>query len=186
MTEKMGSGTTGFEETTPSERLAALGLKLPEAATPSFDYIPVKQCGHVLYVSGQLPKQGGEVLITGSCGADVSLEEAQAAAEVCVLQGLACAAEAAGGLDNVAGVLKVTGFVSSTADFHDQPKVLDAASSLLRKVFGESGRHARSAVGVAALPRRAPVEIEFIFTTHGPVTSWVMRNRKKRKGTQTK
>lgn len=171
MKEKVNQKLLGPEDHTPSQRLERLGLQLPEAAPASFDYIPVKQFGQVLYVSGQLPKQGGEVLITGRCGADVSLEEAQAAAEVCVLQGLACAAEAAGGLDNIAGVLRVTGFVSSTADFHDQPKVLDAASSLLRKVFGESGRHARSAVGVAALPRRAPVEIEFIFTTHGPVTT---------------
>jgi enamine deaminase RidA (YjgF/YER057c/UK114 family) len=159
------------EKITPTQRLAALGLELPVAATPSFDYLPVTRFGQVLYVSGQLPKQDGEVLITGRCGEDVGIEQAQTAAEICVLQGLACAAEAADGLDNVAGVLRVTGFVASTHDFHDQPKVLDAASALLRKVFGESGRHARSAVGVASLPRRASVEIEFIFVTQGPVAS---------------
>lgn len=171
MTKKVNQELLESEDHTPSQRLERLGLHLPEAAAPSFDYIPVTQFGQVLYVSGQLPKQGGEVLITGRCGENVGMELAQAAAEICVLQGLACAAEAVGGLDNIARVLRVTGFVASTPDFHDHPKVLDAASSLLRKIFGESGRHARSAVGVAALPRRAPVEIEFILTTQVPVTT---------------
>ena len=152
------------ERTAPSRRLAELGLELPAAAVPSFDYVPVTREGRVLYVAGQLPKEDGEVRITGRCGQDVDLDTARRAAEICTLQGLACAAEAVGGIDHVAGVLRVTGFVASTPDFHDQPKVLDAASRLLREVFGEAGRHARSAVGVAALPRRAPVEIEFVLT----------------------
>jgi enamine deaminase RidA (YjgF/YER057c/UK114 family) len=155
---------TELDQRPPSQRLADLGLELPAAAVPSFDYVPVTREGRVLYVSGQLPKEGGEVRITGRCGDDVDLETAQRAAVVCTLQGLACAAEEVGGLDHVAGVLRVTGFIASTFDFHDQPKVLDAASHLLRQVFGEAGRHARSAVGVAALPRRSPVEIEFVFT----------------------
>lgn len=152
------------DQRTPTERLAAAGYELPVAASPSFDYVPVAQSGQVLYVAGQLPKEDGEVRITGRCGEEVDVEQARRAAEICTLQGLACAAEAAGGLDEIEGVLRVTGFIASTADFHDQPKVLDASSRLLREVFGEAGRHARSAVGVAALPRRAPVEIEFIFT----------------------
>ena len=138
---------------------------MPEPATPSFDYVPVARVGHVLYVAGQLPKQNGEVRITGRCGHDVDLERAQEAARVCTLQGIACAAAEAGGVDRIDRAVRVTGFVASTPDFYDQPKVLDAASELLRAVFGERGRHARSAIGVASLPREAPVEIEFIFTT---------------------
>lgn len=150
----------------PSTRLAELGLSLPEPAKPAFDYVPVRRDGHVLYVAGQLPKEEGEVRLTGTCGVDVDIETAQRAAEVCTLQGLACAAAEVGGIDQIASVLKVTGFVASAPDFHDQPRILDAASRLLGQVLGEHGRHARSAVGVAALPRRAPVEIEFIFTAH--------------------
>lgn len=149
---------------TPSDRLAALGFELPEPATPAFDYVPVTRDGRVLYVAGQLPKEDGVVRITGCCGDDIDLDRARRAAEICTLQGLACAAVAAGGLDELEGVLRITGFVASTSDFHDQPKVLDAASHLLREVLGEKGRHARSAVGVSALPRRSPVEIEFTFT----------------------
>lgn len=152
------------DQRTHSQRLADLGLHLPEPAKPAFDYVPVSRDGHVLYVAGQLPKEDGEVRITGRCGDDVDLETASRAARICTLQGMACAAEAAGGLDNLAGVLRATGYVASTPDFHDQPTVLDAASRVLREVFGEAGTHARSAVGVISLPRRAPVEIEFIFT----------------------
>lgn len=152
------------EEASHSSRLQALGIELPRAAAPAFDYVPVRREGRVLYVAGQLPKEDGEVRITGRCGDGVDLADAQRAAEICTLQGIACAAEEVGGIDELEGVLRVTGFVASTPEFHDQPRVLDAASHLLRQVFGEAGRHARSAVGVAALPRRAPVEIEFLFT----------------------
>ena len=156
---------------TPTTKLEALGLELPTAATPSFDYVPVTGHHGVLYVSGQLPKEDGEVRITGTAGAAVSIEQAQRAARVCVLQGLACAAAYAGGLDNVTRVLRVTGFVASTADFHDQPRVIDAASELLGQIFGDNGRHARSAVGVASLPRRSPVEIELILAAAPERTS---------------
>jgi len=149
----------------PSERLAELGLELPEPATPSFDYVPVTEHAGVLYVSGQLPKEGGEVRITGTLGAGVSLDQAKQAARICVLQGIACAAAHVGGVDAIDRVLRVSGFVASTPDFHEQPKVIDAASELLGQIFGERGRHARSAVGVASLPRTSPVEIEFILTT---------------------
>lgn len=150
---------------THSERLAALGLELPEPAAPTFDYVPVARIGDVLYVAGQLPKEDGEVRITGRCGEGVDLDTARDAARICTLQGLACAAAEVGGLDHIDRVVRVTGFVASTHDFHDQPKILDACSELLGSVLGARGRHARSAVGVAALPRRSPVEIEFIFTT---------------------
>ena len=153
---------------TPSERLAALGLQLPDPASPAFDYVPVRREGRILYVAGQLPKEDGEVRITGRCGEDVDVATAQRAAEICTLQGIACAAAEAGGIDAMDGVLRVTGFIASTPDFHEQPRVLDAASHLLGQIFGEAGRHARSAVGVASLPRRAPVEIEFLFTVRDP------------------
>lgn len=149
---------------TPSERLAELGLELPEPAAPSFDYVPVTDHAGVLYVSGQLPKEDGEVRITGRLGAEVTMELAQHAARICVLQGLACAAAHVGGLDNLDRVLRLSGFVASTPDFHQQPKVIDAASNLVGQIFGVRGRHARSAIGVASLPRTSPVEIEFILT----------------------
>lgn len=149
--------------TSPLDRLAQLGLELPAAARPEFSYVPVTRHGDLILVSGQLPKVDGRVQVTGSVGAEVSVEEARQAARVCTLQGLACVADLLGSLHAVDRALRVTGFVASAAGFHDQPKVIDAASELLTEVLGESGRHARSAVGVAALPRGAPVEIEFMF-----------------------
>lgn len=144
------------------DKLAQLGLTLPEAAKPLFNYVPVTVHQGVAYVSGQLPKEDGEVRITGKLGADVSLEQAQHAARVCILQGLACLQMELGTLDRIERILKVTGFVASAPGFNGQPKVLDAASDLLGDVFGGAGRHARSAVGVAELPRNTPVEIELI------------------------
>lgn len=149
--------------TLPSERMNRLEIELPEPAQPAFNYVPAVVHGGQILVSGQLPKEGGEVRIRGRLGSDVELEEGRKAARVCVLQGLAVAAAAAGGLDHVEKVLRVTGYVASSPDFYEQPRVVDAASELLREVFGEDGRHARSAVGVAALPRNAPVELEFVF-----------------------
>lgn len=148
---------------TPTDRLAGLGLTLPTAAKPVFSYMPVTRHGDLLMVSGQLPKVDGEVRIVGAVGEEVNLEEAQEAARICTLQGLACAADFLGSLDLVDRVLRVTGFVASAPTFHDQPKVIDAASELLTEIFGGAGKHARSAVGVAALPRRSPVEIEFML-----------------------
>ena len=147
----------------PSENIERLQLELPEPAEPAFNYVPVVVHGGLVFVSGQLPKQGGEVLIQGQVGAEVDVEAAQEAARVCTLQGLAVAAEALGGLDEISRVIRVTGYVASADGFYEQPRVIDAASELLTNIFGEHGRHARSAVGVAALPRNAPVEIEFVF-----------------------
>jgi len=144
-----------------SQRLAQLGLTLPPAAAPVFNYAPVTLHQGVAYVSGQLPKVDGEVRVFGKVGAEVTLDAA------CVLQGLACLEQALGRLDRVTRILKVTGFVASAAGFHQQPQVIDAASDLLVEIFDAAGRHARSAVGVAELPRNAPVEIECVvaYTT---------------------
>lgn len=143
------------------QRLSELGITLPEAAMPAFQYVPVTLFDRIAFVSGQLPRQG-ETLITGKVGAEVSLDRAREAASLCVIQGLACLKQALGSLDRIERILKVTGFVASAPMFNLQPKVIDAASELLVEVFGEGGRHARSAVGVAELPRNVCVEIELI------------------------
>lgn len=144
------------------DRIADLGLALPEAASPSFNYVPVTVHGGLAFVSGQMPKVDGEVRVFGKVGAEVDLETARGEAEVCTLQGIACLKEAIGSLDRVERVLKITGFVASAPGFNAQPKVLDAASDLLGRIFGERGVHARAAVGVAELPRNAAVEVEMI------------------------
>ncbi len=145
------------------QRLAQLGLTLPAPAQPSFNYVPVTTHAGVAYVSGQLPKVDGEVRVHGKVGAQVSLEQAREQARICVLQALACLAAELGDLSRIRRVLKVTGFVASAPGFNEQPKVIDAASDLLVQVLGPEARHARSAVGVAELPRNAAVEIEFVL-----------------------
>ncbi len=149
--------------TFPSDRLKQLGLELPPPAEPQFNYVPAVVHEDLIFVSGQLPKQDGEVRIRGRVGEEVDVEQAREAARICVQQGLAVAAAAAGGIDRISRVIRLTGFIASARDFHDQPQVIDAASDLLADVFGSNGQHARSAVGVAELPRDTPVEIEFIF-----------------------
>jgi len=144
------------------KRLQELNIKLPEAAKTVFEYIPVTVWQSVAYISGQLPKVNNNVLVKGKVPNEVTLEQAQESARICVLQGLACLKQAIGDLNKVERILKVTGFVNSSVGFDRQPKVINAASNLLREIFGEKGRHARSAIGVAELPRRSPVEIEFI------------------------
>jgi enamine deaminase RidA (YjgF/YER057c/UK114 family) len=143
------------------KKLAELGIVLPAAPTPAFQYVPVTIHERMAFVSGQLPRQG-ESLVTGKVGADIDLEQAREAARLCILQGLACLTQALGSLDRVEKILKITGFVASAPGFNQQPKVIDAASELLVRVFGEQGRHARSAIGVSELPRNAAVEIELI------------------------
>ena len=144
------------------QKLAALGIALPTPAVPAFQYVPVVMHERLVFVSGQLPREGDEVRIVGKVGGDVSIERAQQAARLCILQGLACLKQALGSLDRIERILKVTGFVASAPMFNQQPKVIDAASELLGQIFGESGRHARSAIGIAELPRNACVEIEMI------------------------
>jgi enamine deaminase RidA (YjgF/YER057c/UK114 family) len=146
-------------------KLAELGIVLPAAVAPAFQYVPVTVHERLAFVSGQLPRKG-ESLITGKLGAEVPLDQGKEAARLCILQALACLNEALGTLQRVEKILKVTGFVASAPGFNEQPKVIDAASELLVQLFEDAGRHARSAVGVAELPRNAAVEIELIVALH--------------------
>ncbi len=152
--------------TTPSARLAELGLALPPVVPPVASYVPAVRSGDHVYTSGQLPVQGGELGAVGKVGAQVSPERAKELARVCALNALA-AVDALVGLDTVVQVVKVTGFVASTPDFTGQPGVVNGASELLGEVFGDAGQHARSAVGVAALPLDAPVEVEVVVRVSG-------------------
>jgi enamine deaminase RidA (YjgF/YER057c/UK114 family) len=147
---------------TIEQRLQELGLTLPPPVKPAFQYVAVVVHDGLAWVAGQVPRAGDQILMTGKVGADVSVERAREAARACVLQGVAQLKEAVGDLERVARVVKVVGFVASAPGFTEQPKVLDAASELLVQIFGEAGRHARSAVGVAELPRGVPVEVEFV------------------------
>lgn len=142
-------------------RLHALGLKLPEPAAPVAAYVPVVITGGLAHVSGQLPFVEGK-LVTGRLGEDVSLEEGIEAAQACGVMILAQIKAALGSLDRVERVVKLGAFVNSAADFTDQPKVANGASELMVAVFGEAGQHARSAVGVLALPRGAAVEVDAV------------------------
>jgi enamine deaminase RidA (YjgF/YER057c/UK114 family) len=146
----------------PEERLAALGLVLPEVTPPLAAYVPAVRTGNHVYTAGQLPVVEGQLLATGKVGADVGASEASAMARICALNALAAAAGAAGGLAKIRRIVKVTGFVASAPDFTAQAQVVNGASELLLEVFGEAGRHARSAVGMAVLPLDAPVEVELI------------------------
>ena len=143
--------------------LRALGLELPDPVAPAFQYVAVVVEDGLAWISGQIPRAGNRILYTGKVGAEISLEQAQDAARSCVLQGLSQLREALGGFARVRRVVKVTGFVASAPGFVQQPVVIDAASELLVKVMGERGRHARSAVGVAELPRGVPVEVEMVL-----------------------
>ena len=147
---------------TPEERLAELGLTLPAVAAPLAAYVPAVRTGAHVYTAGQLPLVDGKLLATGKVGEGVSADEAAALARTCALNALAAVASVAGGLSAITRIVKVTGFVASAPDFTGQPQVVNGASDLLTEVFGEAGRHARSAVGVAVLPMDAPVEVELI------------------------
>jgi enamine deaminase RidA (YjgF/YER057c/UK114 family) len=146
----------------PAERLAALGLTLPPVTAPVAAYVPAVRSGGYVYVSGQVPITDGKLTATGKVGAEVSASDAAGLARTCALNALAAAASAAGGLDRIRRIVKVTGFVASAPGFGGQPQVINGASELFIEVFGEDGRHARSAVGVAELPLNAPVEVELI------------------------
>ena len=146
----------------PEERLAELGLSVPEVAKPVAAYVPAVRSGHHVFTSGQLPMSGGELMFTGKVGDAVSAEDAVACAQQCCLNAIAAVKAEIGDLALVKRVVKVVVFVASTPDFTGQPGVANGASTLLGDVFGDAGVHARSAVGVAALPLDAPVEIELI------------------------
>ena len=143
------------------DRLTELGLELPAVATPLAAYVPAVRTGNLVYTSGQLPLQGGELAATGKVGAAVTPEAAKAMARICALNALA-AVDALVGLDAITRIVKVVGFVASAPGFSGQPGVVNGASELFGDVFGAAGAHARSAVGVSELPLDAPVEVEII------------------------
>ena len=143
-------------------RLAALGLTLPTVSPPLAAYVPAVRTGDYVYTAGQLPVAEGELLAAGKVGADVGAAEAGALARTCALNALAAVASVTTGLSAIRRIVKVTGYVASAPDFTAQAQVVNGASELLLEVFGEAGRHARSAVGTAVLPLDAPVEIELI------------------------
>jgi enamine deaminase RidA (YjgF/YER057c/UK114 family) len=146
----------------PEARLEALGLVLPPVAAPLAAYVPAVRTGRHVYTAGQLPLADGKLLMTGRVGAQVGVEEAAALARTCALNALAAVASVTGRLSAVTRIVKVVGFVASDPSFTGQPLVVNGASELMLEVFGDAGRHARSAVGVAVLPLDAPVEIELI------------------------
>ena len=142
-------------------RLAELGIALPDAAAPVANYVAYVVSGNVVHVAGQLPVENGELKYAGAVGGEVSVEAGAAAARLCALNVIAQVKAACGGdLDRVARVLKLNGFVNAPAGFKDQPKVVNGASDLMVDVFGEAGRHARSAIGMGSLPFDASVEID--------------------------
>jgi enamine deaminase RidA (YjgF/YER057c/UK114 family) len=147
---------------TPEERIQALGLILPEVPTPVAAYIPALRSGHQVFTSGQLPMRHGQLMSTGKVGGQVDLAQAVKCAEQCALNALAAVRAEAGQLSAVKRIVKVVVFVASTADFTAQPQVANGVSELLGEVFGDIGRHTRSAVGVSVLPLDAPVEVEMI------------------------
>ncbi|HWU63727.1 MAG TPA: RidA family protein [Ensifer sp.] len=147
-----------------SRRLENLGITLPVAAAPAANYVPYVISGNTLYLSGQLPMEGGKVAVTGIVGKDVELDAAKRAAELCAINILAQASAALGGdLSRVKRLIKINGFVASAQDFTSQHLVINGASDLLVNVLGEAGKHARAAVGMACLPLNASVEIDAIL-----------------------
>ncbi|HEV2889080.1 MAG TPA: RidA family protein [Frankiaceae bacterium] len=149
-----------------ADRLAELGLALPDVVPPVAAYVPAVRNGSLVWTSGQLPMVGGQLPATGLVGSDVSAEDAKGLARTCALNALAAVGSVAD-LDSVVRVVKVVGFVASADGFYGQPGVVNGASELLGEVFGEAGRHARSAVGVAVLPLDAPVEVEIVVEVGG-------------------
>ncbi|WP_219813834.1 RidA family protein [Rathayibacter sp. AY1A7] len=145
-----------------AERLAELGVELPAVAVPAGAYVPAVVHGGLVYIAGQIPFVDGALPLVGKVGDEVSPEQAKDLARTCALNALAAVADAIGSLDRVTRIVKLTGFVASASGFTGQPGVINGASELLGDVFGEPGRHARSAVGVAELPLGAPVEVELI------------------------
>jgi enamine deaminase RidA (YjgF/YER057c/UK114 family) len=144
------------------QRLSELGLRLPDVAVPVAAYVPAVRTGDLVWTSGQLPFVGGELPAKGKVGGEVEPEAAKDLARTCALNALAAVKAEIGDLDRVRRVVKVVGYVASTPSFFGQPGVVNGASELLGEVFGDAGKHARSAVGVAALPLDAPVEVEVV------------------------
>ncbi len=148
-----------------TENMVAYGITLPEVSTPVGSYVPAIQAGSLVVTSGQLPMREGMLVCTGKVGTDVTLEQASAGAAIAAVNALAAIVSVIGDLDRVKRVVKLGVFVNSAPGFTDQPKVANGASDLLVKVFGEAGRHARTAVGVSELPLNAAVELELVVQT---------------------
>ena len=148
--------------TLPSQRLADLGLSLPAAPAPLAAYVSAVRFEDLVYTAGQLPLVSGTLRAVGKVGSEVTVDEAVECARIAALNGLAAVAELTGDLDVITRIVKVVVYVASASGFTDQPVVANGASGLLREIFGEAGRHARSAVGVAVLPLDAPVEVELV------------------------
>ena len=145
-----------------TDRLAELGLSIPEVAKPVASYVPATIAGNLVFTAGQLPFVGGQLPATGKVGAEVSADDAKAYARTAVLNALAAVETAIGSVDRITRIVKLVVFVASASEFSGQPAVANGASDTLVEIFGEAGRHARSAVGVAVLPLDAPVELELI------------------------
>jgi enamine deaminase RidA (YjgF/YER057c/UK114 family) len=147
-----------------AERLKEMGISLPEAAAPAANYVPYVIAGNVLHISGQLPLEGGKIAVTGHLGKNVDVATGQRAAELCAINILAQASAALGGnLSRIKRVIKLNGFVASVPEFVEQHLVINGASNLIAGVLGDAGKHARAAVGMAALPMNAAVEIDAIM-----------------------
>ena len=147
---------------TPEDRLADLGLSVPDVAKPVAAYVPALRSGNHVFTSGQLPMRDGQLMLTGKVGGEVTQEEAVECARQCALNALAAVRAEVGELSAVKRIVKVVAFVASTPDFTAQPLVANGVSELLGEAFGEAGRHARSAVGVNVLPLDSPVEVELV------------------------
>jgi enamine deaminase RidA (YjgF/YER057c/UK114 family) len=141
-------------------RLKDLNIELPEVAKPLAAYIPAKQAGQLIFTAGQLPMVNGELFLKGLLGQDVEIEDANKAARICTLNGLAAIKGLIGDLDRIKQIVRVVGYVASVPNFTQQPAVINGASELLLEIFGDKGKHARSAVGMAVLPLNASVEVE--------------------------
>jgi enamine deaminase RidA (YjgF/YER057c/UK114 family) len=141
-------------------RLESLGIVLPNVARPVASYIPAKKVGNLIFTSGQLPMVNGELISKGLLGLSVEIEEANMAAKICTLNALAAIKNLIGDLDKIQQIVKVTGYVACVPNFTEQPAVVNGASEFLLELFGESGKHARSAVGMSSLPLNSSVEIE--------------------------
>jgi enamine deaminase RidA (YjgF/YER057c/UK114 family) len=150
-----------------SEKLKSLNIALPPVSGPFGAYVPARRTGNLIFVAGQLPMKDGKLMALGQVPSRCGLEEARAAARQCVINAIAAVQSVKGGVDTIVGVVRVGAFVNSDVTFTDQPKVADAASELLKEIFGDAGQHARAAVGVNTLPRDACVEIEVIFEARG-------------------
>jgi enamine deaminase RidA (YjgF/YER057c/UK114 family) len=147
---------------TAEQAIASLGITLPTPPAPAGSYVPVVVSGNLAFVAGQIPMEAGQVKFKGKVGRDLHVEAGQQAARLCTINALAQLKVALGSLERVKRIVKVTGFVNCEPSFADHPKVINGASDLLVQIFGDSGRHARAAVGVSSLPLESAVEVEFI------------------------